>query len=88
MKLSRKIPARTETQTALWCRKDFLEMSQRFRDIRSKSRNPMDKCFWCKHKFEDGEMMALAYFGSNDNKTLCQGCATELLDDPDTGEGD
>ncbi len=79
LKLSRRISARTETLVASWCRKDFMEMSQEFRAIRAKSKNPMDKCFWCKHKFKDGEMMALACFGGKGNKTLCQECAGKLL---------
>ena len=56
-------------------------MCQRFRDVRSKSKDPGDKCFWCKHKFEDGEMMALACFGTKGNHTLCQDCADKLLKD-------
>lgn len=79
--LTRKVPARTRTETALWFRKDFMAMSQTFRDIRSKARNPMDRCWWCKHPFADGEMMALACFEGKGkgNKALCQDCATELL---------
>jgi hypothetical protein len=77
--LSKRLPARTKTETATWCKKDFMEMSQTFRDVRTNSRNPMDKCFWCAHPFADGEMMALACFGSKGNKTLCRGCADELM---------
>ena len=55
-------------------------MSPQFRAIRSKARNPMDTCFWCRHKFEDGELMALACFEEKKgNKVLCQDCADELL---------
>ena len=79
LKLSKRVPARTKVLTALWCRRDFMEMSQQFRDIRSRARNPMDTCFWCRHKFKDGEMMALACFEGKGNKTLCQSCADELL---------
>lgn len=80
MKLSKRVPARTKTLHAKWCKADFMEMDQEFRKIRSKSRNPMDKCHWCKHPFEDGEMMALACFQKGGNKTLCQKCAAELLE--------
>jgi hypothetical protein len=54
-------------------------MSPDFRRIRSGHRNPMDTCYWCKHPFADGEMMALAAFVEKGNKTLCQSCANELL---------
>ena len=77
--LTKRVPARMKTVVALWCRKDFMEMSQRFREIRAKSRNPLDSCFWCQHKFNDGEMMALACFEEKGNKVLCQECAAELL---------
>jgi len=39
----------------------------------------MDKCYWCGHPFENGEMMALACFEKKGNKVLCQGCAKKLL---------
>ncbi len=77
--LRRLIPAHNKTITALWCKKEFMRMSQTYRDVRSRSRNPMDSCYWCKHKFDDGEMMALACFNTRGNKTLCQHCADVLL---------
>lgn len=79
MKLTKRVPSRTKTLSALWCRKDFREMCDQFRAIRSDSRNPMDRCYWCKHPFENGEMMALACFEKLGNRTLCQSCADELL---------
>ena len=78
--LSRRVPARTRTITALWCKLDFMEMSETFRAIRGRSRNPMDKCYWCGHAFANGEMMALAAFKGK-NKTLCQTCGAELLEE-------
>lgn len=53
-------------------------MSQKFRDIRKHFRNAMNTCYWCKHPFEDGEMMALACFRRKGNKVLCQDCANLL----------
>jgi len=79
MELSKTVPARKVKFEASSCKLDFMEMNQRFRDIRAKSRNPMDKCEWCKHKFTDGEMMALA-IANNGNKVLCQSCGKELLE--------
>jgi hypothetical protein len=77
--LSKRVPARTRTETADWCQREFLPMTPDFRRIRSSRRNPMDKCYWCGHPFDDGEMMALAAFVEKGNKTLCQSCADELL---------
>lgn len=78
MKLSKRVPARTVTFEASHCEINWMKMSQRFREIRKGSRNPMDKCHWCEHPFADGEMMALA-FARKGNRTLCQACAKELL---------
>lgn len=81
MQLSKKIPARTKTVTAEWCKKDWLPMSPQFRAVRAKSRRPMGNCGWCGHAFVDGEMMALASFIENKrgNDVLCQSCAGELI---------
>lgn len=86
MHLSKTIPAGKETVKFTACQKEFLVMSQNFRDIRSKSKNPIDKCFWCGHHFEDGEMMALAIPEEGVNKVLCQKCAGELLKSQESKE--
>jgi hypothetical protein len=78
VELSKTVPARKVKFEASSCKLDFMEMNQRFSGIRAKSRYPMDKCEWCKHKFVDGEMMALA-ISKNGNKVLCQPCGQELL---------
>jgi hypothetical protein len=77
--LSKKIPSYIKQVMARWCKKEFMEMSPEFRRIRGEKDNMLN-CYWCKHKFEDGEMMALASFvGKVGNGTLCQKCASELL---------
>lgn len=78
--LSRVVPAHISSFEATSCKLDFMEMSPRFRAIRGKMRNPMDKCHWCKHAFADGEMMALA-FTNKGNKVLCQSCAKQMIGD-------
>lgn len=85
MKLTKIIPARRHTITANWCRKDYIEMSPRYRNTRNRINDGRDKidrmclCFWCKHRFEDGEMMSLVAFnGKVGNRVLCSKCATEL----------
>lgn len=80
MKLSKQTQAHTKTLELNWCKRDYVKMSPIFRNIRGKSRNPMDVCAWCKHKFDDGEMMALACAKKGGNKTLCQKCADAIKD--------
>ncbi|MBW2094185.1 MAG: hypothetical protein JRI80_04785 [Deltaproteobacteria bacterium] len=79
MKLSKYIPGRTKTIQFNWCKKDWMEMTQKYRDIRAKIKRPKDKCFWCGHAFLDGEMMALAQPKKGRNELLCPSCADELL---------
>ena len=78
MKLTKQVPTRVKTVEILWYKRDFFEMSKRFREIRSKSRNPMDKCFWCNHPFEDGERMTVALLKKGPNKVLCQTCTDKI----------
>ena len=78
--LSRDVPARKKTLHAEWLKKDFMEMSPRYREIRASARNKLCSCYWCGHDFVDGEMMALAHFQeSAGNKTLCQECANAFV---------
>lgn len=79
MQLSWMVPAHRFTVTFNWCKRDFMPMSPKYREIRAKQSKPMDTCFWCKHAFEDGEMMALAQPDKGGNKVLCQSCAEILL---------
>lgn len=79
MKLSKKIPSRIETVEFLWCQKKYMVMSQAYRKARSKLRSKMDSCFWCRAKFNDGDVMALACVSGKGNKTLCQSCADKVL---------
>lgn len=88
MKLSGKVTSKvTRTETASWCKRAFMPMSARFREGRKWLRDTMTACFWCGHKFEDGEMMALACFGNKGNKVLCQSCADDLIGDGEEGDG-
>ncbi len=75
LSLSKNVPARTKTITADWLKKDWMPMSPAYRAARSRLRKPMDTCFWCSHKFEDGEMMAIASLRKSGNKLFCQTCA-------------
>ena len=82
LQLSRLFRAHTKTETFLWCKNQWMQMSPKFREIRSKSRSPMDKCFWCQYAFADGDMMALAALTHGTNKVLCQCCAGLMQDAP------
>lgn len=70
---------KTETWRATFIKREWMKMSPRYRDIRSRSRNPMCSCKRCGYRFEDGEMMALGMFDKRPNATLCQECADYLL---------
>lgn len=37
----------------------------------------MDSCFWCRHKFDDGENMNLAAREKGLNVLLCDSCTDE-----------
>lgn len=78
--LTRQIPARTKVVQFTWVVKSFTTMSQTYRTIRAKARNKMISCFWCGHKFEDGESIALAAREKACNVTLCHGCADAALE--------
>lgn len=82
LQLSKRIPARIKTVTARWCKRDFLTMCDRVRGIwNTTQQKKMFACYWCGHTFIDDEKMALAAFdGKIGNRTLCQKCATELLE--------
>lgn len=75
MKLRKRVPASSRVLEISNIKLDFMTMSQTFREIRAKSKNPMDKCHWCKEPFADGDMMALAICHTSGNKVLCQACA-------------
>lgn len=79
LSISKRIPARTVTLKALWCKPDFMKMSPQFRKIRAAIKSPITSCFWCSHDLADGKMMALACFVKIGNKILYQACADKLL---------
>ena len=76
MKLSKTIPARRYTITATWLRRDYIEMSPRFREIRRDDK--MCRCFWCNHNFEDGEKMSMGHVDGKGNRNFCDRCARQL----------
>lgn len=72
-------PARQKTLTAEWCQADFSVMSEVWRRVRAKSRNPMEHCFWCQYAFQDGDTIGLACFVKvKGNKVLCSKCCDQL----------
>ena len=84
MQLSKRIPGTTKTITFRWCKREYLQMSPNYRKIRSRCRNRMDACYWCGHKFKDGEMMALAALETPAaNQVFCHVCI-----DAARGEGE
>ena len=77
MKLTKIVPKRTKTIEFRWIQKDFMEMSQKYRDIRSQCKSRLDKCDWCNHEFVDGEMMSLGQPLIGRNMMLCKSCCSE-----------
>lgn len=76
--LSKRVPARTKTEDITWVKRNFQEMSPRFREIREKVGDKFIGCFWCKHKFIDGEQMALAGRKGKLNGLMCQSCVEKI----------
>ena len=74
----RRIPARTETLTVLWCSPKFSTFDQSWRAVRAQMSNPLDTCYWCERKFNDGEIIGIASFKGKGNKVLCTGCADKI----------
>lgn len=81
MPLEKTIPSRKVRFTALWVRMDFLAMGDEYRAARARMRKKLDSCWWCRHKFDDGEMMALACIEGKGNVVLCRSCANMVKDD-------
>lgn len=82
--LSKRVLAHTKTVAFRWCKLEWMEMSKQFRNIRAGARKKLNTCFWCRHKFTDGEMMALAAREQAGNVVLCRQCGEELLASEDT----
>jgi hypothetical protein len=79
--ISKVIPRHTKTVQVRWAKPDFMEMSDGYREVRSKLRKPMDTCHWCRHKFANGEMMALVCLERGGNKVFCQDCCAQITDE-------
>ena len=80
--LSRIVPAHRRTIKIVWLKRDFMQMSAKYRAARRRM-TPMDTCYWCRHTFINGEMMALANIKGKGNKVFCQPCIASFA--PETG---
>ena len=78
--LRKAIAAHTKVVKITQAKREWVEMSDRFRLIRSKMRNPMDTCFWCGHKFDNGDKMGIALMDKGPNKVICNDCFDKLED--------
>ena len=76
MKLTKMIPARRKTIEFEWLKKDFCTFGEDWRRARKAMKDSLDKCFWCKSDFKDGDIIALGGCKIG-NKVLCQKCAYE-----------
>jgi hypothetical protein len=79
MHLTKTIPEKKKTIRFRWCREELMEMSPSFRQARAAMLAPLNFCFWCNRKFEDGDPIALAQPEQGGNKVLCSDCASALL---------
>ncbi len=75
--LSRVVPAHTVTFVFRSVAIDWVRMGPKWRRSRGGMKNKLNSCFWCHHKFEDGEMMSLG-FSMKGNKMLCRTCVGAL----------
>ena len=79
LRLSKTVPAHKVTKNFRWIKRDFM-LYKTYREARTRLGmriKPFDKCMWCKTRFEDEDMMALASVEKSGNKALCQTCAAE-----------
>lgn len=79
IRLHRFIPAHVDTVEFLWIKRDFMDMSDSYREIRSKIHRPADKCHFCGYHFANGDMMGLGAIKGQGNKIVCQKCI-ELIE--------
>ena len=79
MKLTRSIPERTESFEVKWAAK-FQIMGPEFRQARANFKNKMDKCWWCRKRFSDGDQTVIVCIKNKRNKLLCESCGQPLID--------
>jgi len=78
LSLSKVIPEHTMTENFRWVSREFMLFSK-YVNVRKKCNLSIDNtCFWCKKKFEDSEMMALAAREKKENVLLCQKCVDKM----------
>ena len=77
LSLSKVIQEHKVTENFRWVQRKFMEYSF-YRDVRKRCKLSIETCFWCKKKFEDEEMMALAAREKKVNVLLCQKCVDEM----------
>lgn len=79
-RLTKHVPAHNVTVRFDWVKIDWMCFDQRYRDARARMRKPLDSCYWCRRKFNDGEMMSLVSppNGKGGNKLLCPDCAADI----------
>jgi hypothetical protein len=77
--LKKTVPKHTHIEKFNWCRKDWLPYSSDFKRIRDKMSRKLDKCHWCKKRFELDEMISLAQPQKGPNRVLCSNCADTMV---------
>ena len=80
MELSKIIPKRKVTQKFRWVKHEWL-FYKGFRLARERMEMSVQKgCWWCKSKFKDTDMLAIALAEkpANKNVLICQDCAAKI----------
>lgn len=73
--LSKVVPVHRMTVRFEWIKRDFM-LHGFYRGVREKRGMKINRsCWWCKEKFVDDQMMALAGIKGTGNKLICHPCA-------------
>ena len=85
MQLNKRLPTGTRSEAFLRIAHNYSRFNDVWRRTRSRMRDPMDKCWWCKRKFIENEPIALGIRSKGKNVVLCRvcvcQCAQEALGD-------
>ena len=80
MQLSKRVPARTHTETFTQIGLNFAHFNDVWRRARASIKaDPLDKCWWCKKGFAENEPIAIGLRPKGKNVVLCDQCAQEAL---------
>lgn len=74
MKITREIPARTESLDILWCKSDFLNYGEMEAGRNEAKMKTQKRCFWCNDNFRSDDTVGLVGLKGKKNQLVCQNC--------------